>query len=84
MRRSLFPCPSVHRNTLFESGRIRWCQEWGEGAGDKDEMGTNSPEVANDTEASLHHRVGEPRVGSRGCRRVRGICCQRGEAVDVG
>jgi len=39
-------------------------KEWGEGAGDKDEVDTNSPEVANDTGASMCHRVGKPRAGS--------------------
>jgi len=47
-------------------------------------VGTNSPEVANDTEASMRHRVREPRAGSRGGGRVHGIWCQRGEAVDMG
>ena len=53
-------------------------------AGDKDKMGMNSPEVANDTEASMHHRLSKSKAGSRGGRHVRSVYRQRGEAVDVG
>jgi len=59
-------------------------KEWGEVAGDKDKMGMNSPEVANDTEASMHHRLSKSKAGSRGGRHVRSVYRQRGEAVDVG